>query len=381
MNATSPDVRRTTKALPDTWYKTSPRKLIYGLIAVWVAAVILPALIWHEGRTATAHDHARAQTQSDESVGDVLLKWFSNLSWYIFKISHIGLPCTVIMLELYSIGLIRKEATERSEYRAHREIERAIQKQERESLLKGIQDEVNKVGEGLSRTEGLFRDFQSLIGRENYLQNIALGISSAKHVVMFTSATMESSDRSPAQKDIVDALMARRKRGSYTHRGVVARQPSTLTGALEIMSKTATDGNTTSPVDIRMSRILCMTRLRFVVIDSEVSIIGVARGDPELDYGTKPEASRPSTQSVRIASSMLGNSLSVKFEELWESSISAIEYLDEYITDAAMQRNDYSRSEVDRWLRVYDVGIDRAWLIENSSAYRNLPEDGTTGIQ
>jgi hypothetical protein len=107
--------------------------------------------------------------------------------------------------------------------------------------------------------------------------------------------------------------------------------------------------------------------LRFFVRDREESILGVAEGHPDLS------AAKETTQSTRIRSRMLADSLERQFDDLWKSAKVMSIYVDEII-QAAMP---CTKMEVRNWFSAIDcdrLKLD-ATLAANCSIYGQLPED------
>lgn len=350
-----------------TWYQRY-RVIVIVVLALWASCY---------GVIYFAHPAIEGETSPSTGT-------YAWGRWqFALAVMHIGLPASVIVMEIISLLMLGRETKERREYqdrwwseRRERALDRKIEMEEGRDILKGIQA-------GTVRTEQMFRRFQAIIGRENYLQNIALGIAACKGQVLFTSATMESSASSREQAAIVNAVTGRLKRGKYEHRGIVAARPSALAGALELMCK--------ANVDVRMADVMCVSRLRFVVIDEQVNILGVAEGEPTLAEnhdvvaeGDGTAAGRPSTKSFQIESMMLASALCKKFEELWAKSESPINYLERLIADGITGKARYSKADVVRWLDCHAAGITPDWLCKHSSVFAKLPErsyeDGVSGL-
>jgi hypothetical protein len=143
-------------------------------------------------------------------------------------------------------------------------------------------------------------------------------------------ATSWSSDH---QKRVVRAVLDQQQQHpNYTHRGVVAKRVEALPGTLELLCETK--------VDVRLSDIMLMSRLRFVVRDYAVSVIGVAEGEPSLEH--QPETKR----SFSVESTMLAGALRDRFDQLWSAASNPWEYLDQLVAAATQSHSNYTRNEV-----------------------------------
>lgn len=263
------------------------------------------------------------------AIAAVVIYWQTKGSSFL----HIFLPVAVLIVEIVSLIYMAREGSDR-----HKQIEE------------------------MQRTTSVLVDFQAAIGRGNYLASIAAGIQGAKREVLFTSATMEATWERREQEEILETVLNRQKiQPPYEHRGIIAKRPEALMGTLELMFKTQ--------IKCKMSQVLCMTRLRFVVIDKEQSILGVCQGEPDL------ASAKPTNMSFRVASAMLGAALAARFEELWERSVDPFDYLKEFIIEAKTTRPNYSRKEVRRWLHADKSGISDEWLSGHCPAYNELPAD------
>jgi len=202
-------------------------------------------------------------------------------------------------------------------------------------LLWLIQERRERKAEAASR-DHVMEDldaFRISLGRANYMHEIERAITGASECVVFTSATMATSWNSDHQKRVVEAVLEQQKQHpSYTHRGVVAKRVEALPGTLELLCETN--------VDVRLSDIMLMSRLRFVVRDYAVSVIGVAEGEPSLEH--QPETKR----SFSVESTMLSGALRDRFDRLWDEASKPWEYLDQLIAAATKSHSNYTRNEV-----------------------------------
>ncbi|CAG0985719.1 hypothetical protein PHYC_02011 [Phycisphaerales bacterium] len=298
--------------------------------------LLLLTLVWAGSYLFVYHDHFSA----DQPFWEMIL-----CVGFVEDLLHLAVPFSVLAIEFYVLRRMHVEAKER-------------------------QLEIARIKD----TQRALVGFQAWMGRANYLSSIALGIRTAKKSVLFTTASMEASYRSASQREVLNAVLYRvgkmkQAKDPYVHRGVVARRPAALPGTLELLCKAR-------HIDVRMSAALCMSRLRFVVVDSERSILGIADGEPDLateGMSEEPISEQPSTRSFVLDSVMLGGALAIRFEQLWESGTGPFAYLDEFILEAKRSKPDYCREDVDRWLNVQRCGIDPEWLAEHSKAYRELP--------
>lgn len=154
--------------------------------------------------------------------------------------------------------------------------------------------------------------------RVQYLMEIAKGISEAKSEVFFTSASMETSSSSPAQKTILEAVKTREKAGSpYSHKGLIAKRTEALPGAMELFLFTH--------IELRFCQAVAISRLKFFVKDRESCVLGISDGHAGLHDPKK------TTMSVSVQSVMLGDALRVKFDSLWEKGSTLGSYIDELI--------------------------------------------------
>ena len=172
---------------------------------------------------------------------------------------------------------------------------------------------------------------------------------------------MQASWSSADQRRIVETIKRReRERPKYVHRGLVARRAEAIPGTLELLCDTR--------VDVRMSDAILMSRVRFVVRDHTLAVVGVAEGTPTIAY--QPETRR----SVSIEGSMLASALRQKFDQLWENGISPWKYIDELIASASHNNVSFTKDHVLDLLNIpHDRRKDIAALLEtHCSTFANV---------
>ena len=248
----------------------------------------------------------------------------------------LALPALIIVVEIYTLNRMIKEQKERK------------------------------------KSTDALNSFRAALGRQNYMEQIAYLITTAKNEVLFTTATMEASWHSREQFEVFRVVKSRFARdenrrpsevcdedesatgmkkpvaaNSYRHRGIVAKRPETLPGVIELLCFTK--------VELRMHPLLAISRLRFLVQDNERSLLGVAEKASECD-GSAPSAimqsSEPTTLSFSLDSTMLALALRTKFEELWQSSSDPWEYVNEFISTVGPQEDSHAQRSVLNWLKV-----------------------------
>jgi hypothetical protein len=204
-----------------------------------------------------------------------------------------------------------------------------------------------------------FRELAAHSRRSEYLLDLANAIRETKTHARFTSATMEVSCRSPGQKTILEAAKGRREQGEYEHKGLIALTQRALPGAIELAMHTP-------HIELRFHEMIALSRLRFFVRDREESILGVAEGQPDLS------AAKETTQSTRVRSRMLAESLERQFDTLWDSAKEMSSYVDEIIR-AAMP---CTKTEVRSWFSAIQCDSNKLdqTLANNSSLYGQLPD-------
>lgn len=258
------------------------------------------------------------------------------------RVLHLALPACVLVIEFIVLWKLDQEMKERKAQQAE-----------------------------MQKTQSALQQFQAAIGRVNYMASIASLIQRAKREVLFTSASMESSKRSREQQEIYDAVSRRQKQDEldgnhrYSHRGIIAQRPGALAGTLELMSKTN--------VKCRISHVLCMTRLRFVIGDRDEAILGIALGEPGLMEGADSLGEQKTDLSFKVSSTMLASALADRFEVLWAKASEPSDYLAELIAASKESKPGYSRKDVRRWLRADELAIGDDWLASYCEAYRALP--------
>jgi hypothetical protein len=273
-------------------------------------------------------------------------------SW-LLDFLHISLPLAVIALEFYMLLKMHKESRER---------------------LSTVAD---------------FQQLRKQFDREHYMQSIAMETSKTEKIARFTSRSMETS-ATDAQRIILDAVQQRlRDKPSYQHRGLLAKRQEVLPGAIDLMLRahntlpapmmSATGASPSAArIDLRVSSVIAQSRLSFFVRDSEVSILGIGKGDPRLDEV------RPTEESMRWESKLLAIALERQFDALWKNSEPLGVYIDQIISDAdqTMDRDSLtplSDRDVRRWFgKVADNENFDALLEEISKKYREM-RIGATG--
>jgi len=242
---------------------------------------------------------------------------------------HFAIPISVLAMEVYVIWKMAQESSERS------------------------------------HTIAEFREMATHSRRAEYMLNLATAIRETKLEARFTSATMEVSSRSQGQRTIIETVKWRIKSGPYRHRGLIAKTQRTLPGAMELALRAP-------HVELRLSEVVALSRLRFFVRDRQESILGVAEGQPDL------ADAKESTQSARVHSRMLAEALERLFDTLWESATPIGTYFDELLGAATP----ITKCEVRTWFSAVDCKsqeLDQV-LAKNSSVYATLAEDpATTG--
>lgn len=245
---------------------------------------------------------------------------------------HFAIPTSVLAMEFFMLGRIAREARAR---RAEAEAR-----------------------------EGVMRDlnaFRVSIGRVHYMREIEESIRRAEKDVVFTSATMASTASDPEQGKVVAAVLEREAMSkTYTHRGLVADTLKALPGTIELLLKTK--------IQLKMTSVMEMTRLRFLVRDECFSVIGVSEGKTALD-GT-----RPTQSSFSVESTMLAQSLRVRFDALWANAEDPWKFLDKKIVDAKKSHPRYSKRELLQLLDADRTGINPADLAKNSSEFAALAD-------
>ena len=246
---------------------------------------------------------------------------------------HLVIPELVLVIEVYMLGWIRRESHER----AHE----AMQRQR-------VMDDLNS--------------FRISLGRAHYMNQLEWAILHAEHSVDFTTATMASSWSSPEQRRVMEAVRTRelKRESPYIHRGLVARRPETLAGTLELLTHTK--------VDIKMTEVMNMSRLRFLVKDHDMCVLGVAEGEPSLAQPIETK------KSFTVESAMLAGALRARFEDLWNEGESPWQYLDTLISTAKRSHQGYTRREV---LRLLGANAERLRVDElerRSKEFAGLPE-------
>jgi hypothetical protein len=198
----------------------------------------------------------------------------------------------------------------------------------------------------------------ALRGRRNeYLIALSKAIGDIEREAFFTSASMEASSNSDGQRLILEAAIARKNRGAYRHRGLIAKRFEALPGALEIACKT--------DIELKFCDAVTLSRLRFFVRDNEHCVLGMADGQQSLADQKK------TTDSVTTSSSMLADSLLLKFESLWDGSLGLGEYIDFVILRAS------PRPTIDTIYQWFSAaGVEREKLEEKlsqlSKEYRGI---------
>ncbi|MCC7540628.1 MAG: hypothetical protein IT379_30715 [Deltaproteobacteria bacterium] len=202
--------------------------------------------------------------------------------------------------------------------------------------------------------------FRYAMGRADYMREIRSVIQSARRRILFTSASMQRSTAADEQRMVLEAVQHRESAGLYEHRGIVARVPDTVPGALELLWKTR--------VQVKMSAVLSATRLRFVVGDEQQCILGVAGGEASIAHRN------PSDFSFIVDSNMLGLALQGHFERLWTDpgTISVWQYLREMVDECSRTGGDGGRRHIRGLLSADELGIPDWWLAENLPTYRRF---------
>lgn len=251
------------------------------------------------------------------------VNWFADWSWE--SILHLAIPSAVLTMEVYVIYRMAVESRERAQT-------------------------VSQMQELTARSR-----------RSEYMLDIARCIQNTKAEAQFTTASMEVSCKSASQREVLEAVRVREARGSYSHRGLIARRRNTLPGALELKMKTK--------IEAKMCDAVALSRFRFYVRDRQESILGIAEGPPDL---ADP---KETTQSTRINSRMLAEALRGHFEKLWADAVDVGTYLDELIESA----NPVSRMEVISWFSAIECGDDEVdkFLADGSGSklYPSLPKE------
>jgi hypothetical protein len=267
-----------------------------------------------------------------------------------FAFLIVVLPMVIIVVEIYTLNRMLKEQKERQV------------------------------------TTDALKAFRAALGRQNYMDQIALAITTAKADVVFTTATMEASWHSKEQLKIFQAVQerfARDKKSSvpmetgvvagtetppaYRHRGIVAKRPETLPGVIELLCLTQ--------IELRMHPVMAMSRLRFLVQDNERCVLGLAEGshDARTDLGTMP-AVEPSRLSFSLDSTMLALSLRWKFDDLWKTAEDPWKYLDDFISAVEPRDDFHTQISILNWLKA--EGKKRfaihSKLLEKCSNYKRL---------
>jgi hypothetical protein len=185
---------------------------------------------------------------------------------------------------------------------------------------------------------------------------------------------MEPTRHNPGQRAIVDAVRARLSTDDhYEHRGIIAKRPEALPGTFELLFEAhkaikRNGEQSTVSFDVRMSSVLSQTRLRFLTRDDEYCILGLSEGSPELSE------LKETTLSFAFPSTMLADSLRVKFVELWKSAQSPWEYLATFIDDSKGSQLNYSQDDV-----LIELGGDptneqfRAFILSHCDSFNALP--------
>lgn len=196
--------------------------------------------------------------------------------------------------------------------------------------------------------------------RTEYLHALAKSIRAVKKDAFFTSSSMETSTVSDGQKLIVRAAVTRKEDGEYTHRGLIAKRQEALPGAIELAIRT--------DIKLKFCDAVTMSRLRFFVQDNEHCVLGIADGDQDLGNQKK------TTNSVKVSSTMLAESLRATFDGMWNSSTELGEYLDEVIGHRAPHA---SAENIRGWFESVDATpaeLDIA-LKKHSTSYAALSKE------
>jgi len=340
------------------WFRE--HKYLAALMALTLALSFWVAYYTAEPTTTWQQDNAQKQSYTEANTTNIqsiviadlralrpsFNKWTSSELWIGFL--HVSLPALVLIVELYMLYRMVMEQGERK------------------------------------KTDDALKAFRAAMGRQNYLDQIASAISTAKSDVVFTTSTMEASWHSDDQKKIFDAVSERFGRfekakkdyaanhdatasGHYEngpvfrHRGLVAKKPGTLPGAIELLCLTG--------VEIKMSPIMAMSRLRFFVQDTGRSVIGIAEGPSEL------ARENPSSISFSLDSTMLALALRERFEILWEGSSDPFIYLSEFIIESKRSNPNQSQDTILKWLKAQRSDKDKIHnkLKDKCEAYASLP--------
>jgi len=253
----------------------------------------------------------------------------------------------LLLVELYVLWMMKREA------------------HEREATMSILRKEAEEREE----TTQALRAFRYALGRTNYLREIHQAIRLAHSDVVFTTASMERSSKSEGQRMILEAVKVREGQVPYRHRGIVARRPAALSGAIELLRR--------SSVELRVSNVLNESQLRFVVADVESStegklsdrvILGIAE-----QLSDKIVGEAPTSVSAIFESRMLGLALRERFDALWEASDGTVfDYLDEHIREARRSEPRYSLNSVRTLLGAGRTEFEDWWLASQSIECRKL---------
>lgn len=248
--------------------------------------------------------------------------------WYDF---HIGIPFAVLTAEFVMIYKMVQESDER-----HRESEER------------------------HKTDEEMRTFRESLGREHYLQQISLMISQVQREFLFTSISMEASWQSPQQREIFDEVVKRRSGSdpNYVHRGIVSERAAVIPGALQMRYH--------GYVQIRVSKISDMTRVRFCIRDRESILFGIADGRPDIGVD------QPSNKSVSINSKTVAEAMRGQFFKIWDQSTDLILYLEEFVKLSVATLPECSRQGYRDITRLERADIPDSWMAFQSRYYSAL---------
>jgi hypothetical protein len=254
------------------------------------------------------------------------------------EVLHVALPAAVLFVEFYMLGKMRREALEREEESHQR-----------------------------ARVMADLDKFRIALSRGHYIQELERGIRDAKSEILFTSATMATSgDR--RQKRLVDTVREKedaieKSGGSLIHRGIVAKVPATLPGAVELVCKT-------KKTEIRFRAYFGYTRLRFQVTDRAFSVIGVVEKEPAFD---RLEATH---RSFSVESMLLAEALRDRFNKEWDASEDVWTYLDEHIREmlgpARPDESAITKEVILRLLKAEETGVTAEDISPHSKQFEQL---------
>lgn len=317
----------------------SHRYVFYG-ICILVLLISIIGTILHEKElnqvVADIRKHPVTQPSDTSGLFELALQSIHGSKWVTAL--HLALPVSVLGLELYML------------------VRMVVESRERRAL------------------ETNLASFKTLFGRDLYLLEITASIRAARQKILFTTFSMEHSQRNKGQQEILQALKDRLKdKSQYQHLGVIAKRPEALPGTFELLfaahKSISHEAETKPQFSVRMSFVLSQTRLRFFTRDGEYCIIGLSEGAPGLfDI-------RPTTRCYAVDSTMLADALGMKFQTLWDAGQCPWEYLGELIAESCKSQQTYSQDDVLRELGANTTDAEfRNFIAAGCAAFKALPD-------